>query len=109
MGSVLIIIVVAPAIILIILPLRYLCCCQRVRDFAKKQLGLIFFNRIISFFDTSLLVITTCAWINIYQVDRGAIIKSLSYHVSVFALTLITVSLAALFIYLASKASKLES
>ena len=52
MGSVLVIIVVAPFLVAMILVMRYLCCCQRMRDFVKRQLDLALFNRTINFLDT---------------------------------------------------------
>ena len=73
MGSVIVTIVATPFIVAIILVMRYLCCCPRVRDFINRQLDLTLFNRTINFLDTQLLVVTTCAWINIYQVDRQVI------------------------------------
>ena len=79
MGSVLTVIVLTPVIILVFLPMKYFCCSQLVKNFVQKQLRLTLFNRVIDFVDASLLVVTTCAWINIYQVNRKAIDLSLSY------------------------------
>ena len=51
MGSVIVTIIVAPFLVAMILVMRYLCCCQRVRDFSKRQLDLTLFNRTINFLD----------------------------------------------------------
>ena len=109
MGPVIIIIVMVPFIILVLLPMKYLCCCQVVRNFVQKQLNLTLFNRVINFVDGSLLAVTTCAWINIYQVNREAIDPSLSHSVSIAALTLIAASLTVLFTYLLVNSRNLET
>ena len=89
--------------------MRYLCCCQKVRDFVKRQLDLTLFNRTINFLDTQLLVVTTCAWINIYQVDRQVIEKSLSYDVSIGTLVTTGACIIALFTFLFVKSRQLNS
>ena len=67
-----------------------------------------FFNRTIKFFDTQLLVVTACAWINIYQVNRQAIERSLSYDISVGCLALTATGSLALFVYLLVESSRLN-
>ena len=62
--------IMALIFVALMLVIKCACCCQRVEDFAKRQLDLTFFNRTINFFDAQLLVVTACAWINIYQVNR---------------------------------------
>lgn len=68
MGSVLIIAVLLLVALPIMLLLSILCCWSKPRQFFKVQLQKTFLNRIITFIDSSLLVIATCACINIYQV-----------------------------------------
>ena len=109
MGSVIVTIVVAPLLVAMILAMRYLCCCQRMRDFFKRQLDLTLFNRTINFLDTQLLIVTTCAWINIYQVDRQVIEKSLSYDVSIGSLAMSGACIIALFTFLFVKLRQLNS
>ena len=100
MGSVIVTIVAAPILLGILLVMSYLCCSQRVRDMFRRQLDLTLFNRTINFLDASLLVVTTCAWINIYQVDRQVIEKSLSYDVAIASLVMTGASIIGLFTYL---------
>ena len=109
LNTVALVIVMAPAIVLfIILPLRFICCWQRARNFFKRQLDLTFFNRTINFVDATLLLITSSAWINIYQVNRQAIDKNSSFYIATGALALTAACLVALFTYLLIKASKLK-
>ena len=68
-----------------------------------------FFNRTIKFFDTQLLVVTACAWINIYQVDRQVIEKSLSYDVSIGSLVMTGACMIGLFTYLFVNSRQLEA
>ena len=109
MGSVITILVMVPVIVLVLLPIKYLCCWQAVRNLVQKQLDQTLFNRVINLVDGSLLVVTTCAWINIYQVHRAAIEPSLSYSVAISALALIAVSLTALFTYMLVKSRDLAT
>ena len=67
-----------------------------------------FFNRAIEFFDAQLLVVTACAWINIYQVNRQVIERSLSYGTSFGCLALSATGLLALFAYLLVESSRLK-
>ena len=69
----------------------------------------IYFNRIIIFLDSQILVITTCACINIYQVNRKVVDQNFSYDAANVSLVLITASLLSLFTYLLKKSSILES
>ena len=62
----------------------------------------------INFFDPQLLVVTTCAWINIYQVHREAIERSLSYDMSIGCLAFTAIGLLALFVYLLVDSSRLK-
>lgn len=66
MGSVLIIMVLLAAALLVLVLLWLLCCCQRARQCIARQLQKTLFNRVILFIDSSLLVIATCSWINIF-------------------------------------------
>ena len=95
--------------LLVLCPLSILCCCTKLRNFFKKQLGAIIFGRIIVFMDASMLVITTCSWINLYQVHSGTMEISLSYYVSIGSLVLIAISSAGIFTYLFCNISKLDS
>ena len=56
-----------------------------------------------------MLVVTTCAFINIYQVNRQVIDMSFSYYVAIVSLALTTVCLVSLFTYLFAKSSQLQS
>ena len=100
MGTIIIMVALIIIILLVLCPLSILYCCTKFRNFFKKQLGAIIFGRIIVFMDTSMLVITTCSWINLYQVHSGAMEISLSYYVSIGSLVLIAISSAGIFTYL---------
>ena len=56
-----------------------------------------------------MLVVTTCACINIYQVNRQVIDQSFSYDVAIVSLVLTAMCLVSLFTYLFAKSSQLES
>ena len=56
-----------------------------------------------------MLISTTCAWINIYQVNQQVIDPSFSYNVAIVSLSMLAVCLIALFTYLFAKSSQLES
>ena len=59
--------------------------------------------------DATLLVLSTCAWINIYQVDHQAADKSLSYGVSIGIFILLGACMIALFTYLYIKLKELAT
>ena len=56
-----------------------------------------------------MLIVTTCACINIYQVKRQAIDPGFSYNVAIVSLSLIAVCFVSLFTYLFAKSHQLES
>ena len=68
MGPIVVIIVISPVYIALLFLLSKCCCFDKVRNYISKVLKNTFFNRIIMFFEGILLLIATCAWINIYQV-----------------------------------------
>ena len=71
-----------------------------MKKFFKRQLKKTVFDRIIMFIDASIMVISTSAWVNIYQVSRGAVPTSLSFYISIFLLFLLTLSYAAILVYI---------
>lgn len=109
MGTVFIVLVFLPVCIVALALLSYACCFDKLRKFFRRQLDKTLFNRIITFVDSSLLVMSTCAWINVYQVWRGTIEYSMSYYTSVVILALIFVYLIALIGYLYAKRRVLHS
>ena len=66
MGPVIVIILTLPIVIAVLYLFSKFCCCLKVMKWFSKQLDKTFFNKLIMFVDGILLLITTCAWINIY-------------------------------------------
>ena len=68
MGPVLVIIVISPIYIGILYLLSKCCCFTKVRNYLTRVLKKTLFNRMIMFVEGIMLLVSTCAWINIYQV-----------------------------------------
>ena len=108
LGQIFIVTVALPLLIILFLALKYLCCNEKLREFFRRQLEKTVFNRIIMFFDASLLLIGTSAWVNIYQVNQGAVPQSLSYIVSITYFCLVSLSMLILFAYSLRNFEQLE-
>ena len=108
LGTLLLIMVVGLVLILCYFILSFICCFKRSREFFKMQLSKTFFNRILVFVEAEILVVTTCCWINLYQVSRGIIKRDISFYFSIVLLSVISVIVIIFFIYLLFKADKLD-
>lgn len=78
-GTVLIILAILPLFIGVMYLFSLCCCCARVRTCFRNRLKKTFFNGIIMFFEGIMLLVSTCAWINIFQVQNGVLKSTFSY------------------------------
>ena len=108
MGPVFVILVISPIYIGILYLLSKCCCFAKVRDYFSRVLKKTLFNRMIMFVEGIMLLVATCAWINIYQVYSGAIKSTNSYYFSYAILAATCLYSFAICIYLLCVFSKLK-
>lgn len=107
-GPIFIVLLVAPAYILLMLVLSRINCCPRVKIYATNKLASIFFDGILSFLEAEQILICMCANISIYQAGQGKIEKSATYCLAWVVLVFLYLAFIALVIYLVSNFRQLK-
>ena len=96
-----VLILIAPLYALVTFLLSKLCCCSsRVKICAQNKVKSTFFNGIFSFVEAEMLLLTSSANINIYQVINGSIDINLSFYFACVTQVVILLIFIGLIFYL---------
>ena len=107
-GPAFVLILLAPIYILLMLMISKTCCYKRAVTYAEIKLKGIFWNGVLSFVEAELLLLTTSANINIFQVSSSITQANISLYFAWTIQALVIISMSTLIVYMIKNNKRLK-